>query len=196
VKRVAALSEVSRRDFCGLAALGIMGCAIGCTDGGTSAVQTGALGSDEPVDASHTTDGSTTGEHDAGVTSHDASTTSQHDAATTGATCTGSPTDVGAPSAFVLNTPTYFSSGGFFVVRDSGGLYALTAKCTHQGATVEVKSGEFYCPRHGATFNFDGGAPTSPASSALKHFAMCTLANGHVGVETATTVTQATRLDA
>ena len=48
--------------------------------------------------------------------------------------CSTSGTDVGTPATFVANTPKYFSTGNFFVVRDANGLYALTARCTHQGS--------------------------------------------------------------
>jgi cytochrome b6-f complex iron-sulfur subunit len=192
MKRAPGLVEISRRHFCGLAGFAgfaVIGGVAACTDGGTGAVQTGALGTDEPPDAStHTTT-------DAGVTTHDGGVTT-HDGGSTGATCTGSPTDVGAASTFALNTPVYVSSGGFFVVRDSGGLYALTAKCTHEGATCVVQSGEFYCPRHGAEFTYNGVVTKGPASSPLKHYSMCTMANGHIGVDTATTVAATVRLDA
>ncbi len=89
----------------------------------------------------------------------------------------------------------YISSGNFFVVRDSGGLYALTARCTHQGVTVQVDSGQFYCPAHGATFDYDGNVLGGPTSTNLVHYAMCTLANGHVGVNKSQTVSQSQRLN-
>src|SRR5207245_1152704 len=60
--------------------------------------------------------------------------------ADTGAvTCTTAGTDVGAATTFVTGTPVYFSTGNFFVVRDASGLYALTARCTHQGGTCVVQ---------------------------------------------------------
>jgi nitrite reductase/ring-hydroxylating ferredoxin subunit len=190
MRRATGLYELSRRDFCGLAGLAIAGCTIGCTDGSTSAVQTGGLNGDEPPDAHALTDAGT----DGGTVPHDGS--GPPGDASVAATCTGSPTDVGAASTFVAGSPKYFSSGNFFIVRDSGGLYALTAKCTHEGATTVVDSGQFYCPRHGATFSFLGTALSGPVSVALKHYAMCTMANGHVGVETSMVVSQSQRLDA
>ncbi len=184
MRRASGLFELSRRDFCGLAGLAIAGCTIGCTDGSTSAVQTGGLNGDEPPDAHVPTDGA--------VTMHDAAGNPTD--GTVMATCTGSPTDVGDPATFVTGSPKYFSAGNFFVARDSGGLYALTAKCTHEGATTVVQGGDFYCPRHGATFSFVGAPLSGPVSVALKHYAMCTMSNGHVGVETSMVVSQSTRL--
>ena len=103
--------------------------------------------------------------------------------------------DVGAPSAFMLSMPVYFSMGFLFVVRDATGLYALTARCPHQGFTTRVEGNYFLCPRHGSEFSFDGAVLTGPATAPLVHYAMCTLDNGHVGVLTSQTVSDAQRLN-
>jgi cytochrome b6-f complex iron-sulfur subunit len=115
---------------------------------------------------------------------------------TTMGTCpaTGA-TDVGAATTFMTGKPVYFSQGNFFVVRDSGGLYALTARCTHQGVTVAVSGSQFRCPAHGATFSFDGAVTGGPTNQPLVHFAMCTTANGHVGVQMSMTVASNVRLN-
>ena len=110
-----------------------------------------------------------------------------------GATCTTG-TDVGAASAFVANTPKYFSAGNFFVVRDAGGLYALSARCTHEGATTIVQGSDFYCPRHGAQFTFNGDVVSGPVVTGLVHYGMCMLPNGHVAVNTAMSVPKTQRL--
>lgn len=184
MKRAEGLLVVTRRGFCGGVA-SCLGLAIaGCTDGDTSVVQTGGL-SGPDGEHSGSGSGSGSGTIDAGVPGDGG----------TAATCpsTGA-TDVGSPSAFVLNKPVYFSSGNFFVVRDSGGLYALTARCTHQGVTVEALTSEFYCPAHGATFDFDGTVTGGPALTNLVHYEMCMLSNGHVGVVKSQTVSQSQRL--
>lgn len=107
-----------------------------------------------------------------------------------GATCASGATDVGAPATFMMNVPVLNSAGKFFVVRDAGGLYAMSAACTHEGVTTCVgtasscsSSGtQLFCPRHGALFKFDGTVVRGPASAPLPHLAVCLLANGHVGV--------------
>ena len=113
-----------------------------------------------------------------------------------GAVCTGSPTDVGAPTTFVANTPVYFSAGKFFVVRDAGGVYAVSAACTHEGAICAVSSGKFRCPRHGALFTLNGAIVSGPVNKPLTHFSMCTMSNGHLGVTTSSIVSATTRLNA
>jgi Rieske Fe-S protein len=115
---------------------------------------------------------------------------------TTGGVCpTTGATDVGAASKFVLGTPVYFSAGNFWVVRDAGGLYALTARCTHEGVTTVVRSGDFYCPRHGSMFTFTGSVVRGPATRPLGHFAMCMTASGNVGVQTSVSVDANARLN-
>ncbi len=180
MKRSDELAIVTRRGFCG----GIASCLgltlVSCKDGDFRIVETGPLiGSDDsPVDASTAGDASSDGSTDGG-----------------GGMCpTTGATDVGAPSTFSLLTPVYFSSGNFFVVRDSGGLYALTAKCTHAGVTVTAETSDFYCMQHGARFDFDGNVTLGPAALPLVHYAMCTLASGHVGVIRSQTVPQSQRL--
>lgn len=186
MKRVDQLAVVTRRGFCG----GIAGCfglaLVGCTDGdGRLLVQTGPLtgGDGSPVDAPHSP-------HDAGTDG-----SGLHDASNAMCPQTGA-TDVGDPTTFVANTPVYFSSGNFFVVRDSGGLYALTAVCTHSGYTVTAEPTQFHCKLHDATFDFDGNVTHGPAFLPLVHYAMCTLANGHVGVIKSQLVSQGQRLAA
>jgi cytochrome b6-f complex iron-sulfur subunit len=117
------------------------------------------------------------------------------DAPGSGGVCsTATALDVGTPSTFALNTPVYFAAGFVFVVRDANGLYALTARCPHQGFTTRVEGSFFVCPRHGSEFSFDGAVLTGPAFQPLVHFAMCTLDNGHVGVFTSQTVPDSQRL--
>jgi nitrite reductase/ring-hydroxylating ferredoxin subunit len=193
MRRAPGLVEISRRDFCAIACAGVGAVAIaGCEDGDVGVVQTGALGGGDdqpPVDAP-------SGVHpgDAGV--HDAPMGSNPDAGPTGPACSGSPVDVGAASAFAMSSPVYFSTGKFFVVRDAGGLFAVSASCTHEGATCAVSSGRIRCPRHNALFNYDGSIISGPVSRPLSHFAMCITSSGHVGVMTTQTVTASQRLNA
>ncbi|HEY2749190.1 MAG TPA: Rieske 2Fe-2S domain-containing protein [Polyangia bacterium] len=111
------------------------------------------------------------------------------------AACTTGSLSAGASSSYTVGgTPKYFSgSTDLFVLRDAGGLMAVSAICTHSGCTLVVKSSEYYCDCHGATFAFDGSKPTSPAHTALKHYAMCVDASGNVTVDPKTTVPSTNR---
>ena len=184
MRRAKGLLELSRRDFCVIAGSLTL---FGCTDGGAGAIHTGPLGNDDgtPIDAPVGV--GTDGGVDAAGSSPDAMM---------GAVCAGTPTDVGAPTAFTLNTPVYFASGRFFVVRDAGGVYAFTASCTHEGVTCAVSGTKIRCPRHGALFTFNGAIVSGPVSKPLVHYSMCTMASGHLGVTTSSIVPATTRLNA
>ncbi len=176
MRRARGLVEFTRRDFCAIAGgLALFGA---CTDGDQGAIQTGPLGAGDgaPVDAPR-----------AGIDGSPAD-------AMSGAVCTGSPTDVGAPTAFTLNTPVFFGGGKFFVVRDTGGVYAVSSACTHEGVTCAVSGTRFRCPRHGALFTFNGAIVSGPVSKPLVHYSMCTMSNGHLGVTTSSIVPATTRL--
>jgi Rieske Fe-S protein len=68
---------------------------------------------------------------------------------------------------------------------DAGGLFALSAACTHQGCIVDFVSASrgFHCACHGATFSFVGDATRSPAFTPLVHYALCLMQNGDVGID-------------
>ena len=165
MKRSTSLVTISRREFC--AAVGLAS-AAGLVIAGCS-----SDGAQQMLDAS--------------VLPPDAGSGS-------GSGTCGTGTDVGAPTSFVLNTPMYVASGRFFVVRDSGGLFAVSARCTHQGVTIAVSGSQYRCPAHGATFTFSGAVTGGPTNTALVHFSMCLLPHGHVGVSTGTMVPATTRL--
>lgn len=155
----------------------------GCTDGDTGAIETGPLG------------GTGNGNGN-GNTMPDAGGTMSGGAdASTMATCGTGAIDVGAPSSFLVDKPIY-NSNGFFVNRDAGGIYAVSAKCTHEGAICSLITGEYQCPRHGALFKYDGTIVSGPVSSPLPHYSACLLANGHVGVDKTKVVAKSVRLNA
>jgi len=72
-----------------------------------------------------------------------------------------------------------------FLCRDSKGVYAMDAACTHVGTDVNFvdTSSGFKCPLHGATYDFNGEKPTSPAPSPLTHYLVCTTVSGTVVVD-------------
>ncbi|HTJ42255.1 MAG TPA: Rieske 2Fe-2S domain-containing protein [Kofleriaceae bacterium] len=205
MKRAVELIEISRREFCaGCAGLVLL---ASCAPSTAPPVATGPLGDSpdapdqDPPDASDpdarpgTPDAKPAPDAKPGTPDAkplpDAHPTPD---ANSGPTCSSTPTDCGAPpSSFASGSPKLIGSK-FYVVRDSGGLYALSSKCTHEGATNNVSSGVFLCPRHGAKFTFDGDVISGPVFTGLVHYEMCLLANGNVGVNTSKTVSQSTRM--
>jgi cytochrome b6-f complex iron-sulfur subunit len=74
---------------------------------------------------------------------------------------------VGYPGDFGFGVDTRFQQGArIWMVRNSEGLFAIYARCTHLGCTPDWKEGEnkFKCPCHGSGYdsegiNFEGPAP-------------------------------------
>jgi nitrite reductase/ring-hydroxylating ferredoxin subunit len=201
-RTVIPLDQLDRRHFCKVAAGCAIATAVGCT-AGPQPIEIGSLTDADPsmppppppIDAAP-------GQPDAHIPpgqpdAHMPPPPPPIDAAVPPmGTCTAGPsyTDCGAPSAFTSGNATYFSSGDFFVVRDAGGLYAVSSICTHAGCTLTKQSGHFYCPCHGAKFNYDGSIISGPVFMTLVHFVICLLSSGHVGVDPNTTTSTSTRL--
>ena len=64
----------------------------------------------------------------------------------------------------------YIYNNNVIVARTVNGTYiAVSAICTHQGATVfyNLNSNRFYCPSHGSNFATDGSVINGPAGSPL-----------------------------
>jgi Rieske Fe-S protein len=115
------------------------------------------------------------------------------------ATCGSGGFDTGrAPATFAMGTGTYFSAMKLFVCRDAGGLYALSAACTHAGVTInfQASTGGFRCFAHGSRFDLGGEVTRGPARSPLSHFLVCVGSDGTVQIDARTTVNAATRLAA
>ena len=102
---------------------------------------------------------------------------------------------------------------GFFISRDAGGLYAVSAICTHEGCfvgTVNATSLDptslqcalpgrtpfFRCPCHGSQYAVDGTLIRGvvPGQAPLDHFALCITADGRLSVDPNTTVPASTRV--
>ena len=65
----------------------------------------------------------------------------------------------------------YRNLGNFWLVRDAGGIYAMTAICTHMGCTVGLPVGTtISCPCHGSQYDLGGGNVVGPATQPLVHF--------------------------
>ena len=190
---------VSRRSFCASAGLGLIAIGLPACGVGDSRIRLGALdgqedpnggGDDEGTHGGGSPDLGSTGPEDLGGTT-------PPDLAKGGNTCsTSGVLNAGASSAIAAGSAKHFTDNfhyDLFVCRDSGGLYALSASCTHSGCTVSKQSSQFYCPCHGATFDLNGQHPTSPAFSPLEHYAICVDASGTIYVNYNNVVGASTR---
>jgi Rieske Fe-S protein len=116
-----------------------------------------------------------------------------------GASCGSAGFNTGrTAAAFAMGTGTYFAATRAFVCRDAGGLYALSAACTHAGVTINFVGGNnaFHCFAHGSSFDLNGGVTRGPANSPLRHFLVCIGNDGTVQLDSRSTVASSVRLAA
>lgn len=169
MKRSAELVVISRRTFVTLAGAGGLGLVVACGSTPSSDIDAAPPSVDAPSGSG---------------------------------ACSVSGVDVGAASTYTQGVPVLTKR--LVVMRDANGFYAMSAACTHEGQLVCIGSTtsctstgtDLYCTRHGAAFSFTGAVVRGPANIPLPHYAMCTLANGNLGVLTTMVVPATTRFQA
>ena len=104
----------------------------------------------------------------------------------------------GAASSFAIGSLTPIAGEGVAVGHDSGGLYALSLICTHQGCDLsvdgDVSASGIQCFCHGAQFDAHGNVFGGPARSKLVHFALTKDAGAQLTVHTGSQVAESVRL--
>jgi nitrite reductase/ring-hydroxylating ferredoxin subunit len=105
------------------------------------------------------------------------------------------------PAGNLATTPVgtllVLSVDGVVLGRDAGGLYALSAICTHAGCIVVVESqsgaADLFCPCHGSKFSSDGAVTMGPARDPLPHFEVDLAPDGSITIQPAIPVDAAAR---
>lgn len=86
------------------------------------------------------------------------------------------------------------------VARDAGGVYAMSAVCTHAGCLLDDTSptvaAGLSCPCHGSTFDGNGNVTRGPARTPLQHYAVTIAADGSLTVDGGQPVSASTRTPA
>jgi cytochrome b6-f complex iron-sulfur subunit len=72
---------------------------------------------------------------------------------------------------------------GFFLVREKGRLFAVSATCTHKSNALKLKDDAFACPKHGARFSLAGNVTKAPAKRPLPRFAISVGESGKITVD-------------
>ena len=105
------------------------------------------------------------------------------------------PVSVGNISALSVGTMLVMSN--VVVARDAGGVYAMSAVCTHEGCLLDQSSqtigAGLSCPCHGSTFDGAGNVTRGPARAPLQHYAVTIAADGSVTVDGSRAVSASTR---
>jgi len=78
-------------------------------------------------------------------------------------------------------------SSNVAVGLDNGGLFAMSAVCTHSGCLLEdnpeTMAAGLSCPCHGSTFDGDGKVTRGPARTALQHYQVTVASDGSITVD-------------
>jgi cytochrome b6-f complex iron-sulfur subunit len=100
----------------------------------------------------------------------------------------------GAAADFPLGALTPLTNGPVFIGRDEGGLFALSAICTHLGCTVTYNGEALACPCHGSRFTARGANLAGPAPRPLPYLALTLNAEGLIEVNLTQVVEPGSRL--
>ena len=97
-------------------------------------------------------------------------------------------------TSFIAGTPLDYTDGVVrfqkekkaYVIGTSGGVYALSAVCTHLGCIARYKSDErvIACPCHGSRFDLEGNVVHGPAPRPLPWLDVTEDAQGNLVVDT------------
>lgn len=102
---------------------------------------------------------------------------------------------VAGPPEIFPESLTPLQDGPAFIGRDAGGLFALSAVCTHLGCTVALSGDELACPCHASRYSTDGANLSGPASRPLSYLQLELNDAGLVEVHLAKTVSPNFRLE-
>jgi cytochrome b6-f complex iron-sulfur subunit len=102
----------------------------------------------------------------------------------TGTPPTG-PVTVGNVSA--VSVGTLLAMSNVVVARDAGGVYAMSAVCTHAGCLLgdgaRTIAAGLSCPCHGSAFDGEGQVTRGPARQPLQHYAVTIAADGTITID-------------
>jgi cytochrome b6-f complex iron-sulfur subunit len=88
-------------------------------------------------------------------------------------------------------------AGSLVLGRDTNGLYAMSAICTHAGCTVNVVTSlgqpSLNCPCHGSAFSANGAVTRGPAAVPLQHYQVELATDGTITICSSTSVAATNR---
>ena len=100
---------------------------------------------------------------------------------------------IGHAEEYPVGSERLLEAANAFIFRDSAGLYAVSAVCTHLGCTVARSPEGFACPCHGSRFGPTGKVLGGPAPRSLPWLEVTRAADGQVVVLADNEVAEGTR---
>jgi len=100
---------------------------------------------------------------------------------------------IGHPEEYPVGSERRLEAESVFIFRDTAGLYAVSAVCTHLGCTVARSAEGFDCPCHGSRFNPSGKVVAGPAPRSLPWLEISRAADGQLVVLADNEVAEGTR---
>jgi Rieske Fe-S protein len=107
------------------------------------------------------------------------------------------PVTAGNVSATQIGAMAVVAGEAVILGRDAGGLYAMSAACTHAGCLLSVNGAtgaeDLYCPCHGSLFDANGGVTRGPARDPLTHYRVEVATDGAITIQGGEPVSADTR---
>jgi thiosulfate dehydrogenase [quinone] large subunit len=107
------------------------------------------------------------------------------------------PVPGGDVSEIGVNTLRVVANENVLLGRDSSGLYAMSAACTHAGCLLSTVGGApaqgLKCPCHGSLFDGNGAVTRGPAGTPLQHYRVDVATDGTITIQGADPVSAETR---
>jgi len=100
---------------------------------------------------------------------------------------------IGHPEEYPVGSEKRLEKENVFIFRDTEGIYAVSAVCTHLGCTVARSTEGFACPCHGSTFGPGGKALGGPAPRPLPWLEISRAADGQLVILADNEVPEGTR---
>lgn len=101
---------------------------------------------------------------------------------------------LGPATALPPGSSRHLAGPDVHVIHTTGGIYALSGRCTHLGCSLRRSPEGFSCPCHGARFDLEGQPLSGPALRTLTAYRLSQTSDGTLVLDLDETVPSRTLL--